>query len=318
MAYLLAEGHEPHAERRRAILRAHPEIRDLLGPEPRTFWCIALVWLAQMAAAALAAQLPVWAMVLAAYCVGAVVALALWTLLHECTHDLVFGTVRANRMLGLVASLPLVLPVAESFRKYHLLHHRHPGDPVLDGDVASAWECRLVGNSAWRKALWLMAGPLMQSLRPGRMTGVPLADRAMVTNLLAQLVFDLAVVALLGWQALAYLFLANCFALGLHPLGGRWIQEHYALAPGQETFSYYGPMNRAVFNAGYHVEHHDMPRIPWNRLPRLRVTASEFYDGLYAHRSWSALLLRFITDPAITLESRMVRPANAPNEVRPA
>ena len=148
MAYLLAEGQEPHAARRREMLRAHPEIRELLGPEPRTAWSIALVWAVQMAAAALTAQLPVWATVLAAYCVGAVAALALWTLLHECTHDLVFTTARANRALGLLASLPLGLPTAESFRKYHLLHHRHPGDPVLDGDIANAWECRLVGNSA--------------------------------------------------------------------------------------------------------------------------------------------------------------------------
>lgn len=309
MAYLRAEGAEPHALRRRAMLRAHPEIRALLGPEPSTGWCIALVWTAHMGCAAAARILPVWTIALAAYAVGAIGSLALWTLLHECAHDLVARDARANRHWGLITSLPLVLPVAESFRKYHLLHHRHPGHAVLDGDVASPWECQLVGNSGWRKALWLLAGPLMQSLRPGRMTQVRLADRAFLINLTVQLAFDLAVIVVLGWQALAYLFLANCFALGLHPLGARWIQEHYVVAPGQETYSYYGPMNRAVFNAGYHVEHHDIARIAWNRLPRLRRMAPEFYDGLYAHRSWTALLLRFLTDPSITLESRIVRQA---------
>ena len=63
--------------RRRELLRAHPEIRELLGPEPRTAWSSALAWAVQMGAAALTAQVPVWAMVLPAYCVGAVAALAM-------------------------------------------------------------------------------------------------------------------------------------------------------------------------------------------------------------------------------------------------
>ena len=66
----------------------------------------------------------------------------------------------------------------------------------------------------------------MRSLRPERMAGVAVVDRASLTNLAAQLAFDAAVVALLGWQELAYLLLAKSFALGPHPLGARWIQEH--------------------------------------------------------------------------------------------
>ncbi|NBV52103.1 MAG: hypothetical protein EBR83_00980, partial [Verrucomicrobia bacterium] len=57
---------------------------------------------------------------------------------------------------------------------------------------------------------------------------------------------DVAIVLLWGPKALVYLVLATVFALGLHPVGGRWIQEHVVTAPDQETYSYYGPLNRVA------------------------------------------------------------------------
>jgi sphingolipid delta-4 desaturase len=45
--------------------------------------------------------------------------------------------------------------------------------------------------------------------------------------------------------------------------------------------------------------------------------APELYEGLHWHRSWSALLWRFLTDPAITLYSRVIRPGVGPKEERP-
>src|SRR6266566_4802822 len=73
-----------------------------------------------------------------------------------------------------------------------------------------------------------------------------------------------------------YLVFAFFFSVGLHPVGARWIQEHYTYDFDQETFSYYGPINRVALNMGYHNEHHDLPSIPWNNLPKLRVMAPEF------------------------------------------
>ena len=78
---------------------------------------------------------------------------------------------------------------------------------------------------------------------------------------------------------------------------------------GQETYSYYGPWNRLAFNVGYHNEHHDLMTVPWSRLPRIRSLAPEFYEGLYAHRSWTRLLFRFLFDRELTLHSRVVRPS---------
>jgi sphingolipid delta-4 desaturase len=49
-----------------------------------------------------------------------------------------------------------------------------------------------------------------------------------------------------------------------------------------------------TFNVGYHNEHHDFPYIPGSRLPELRRLAPEYYDGLYAHRSWTKTLWQYV------------------------
>ncbi|HEX2216294.1 MAG TPA: fatty acid desaturase, partial [Xanthobacteraceae bacterium] len=75
----------------------------------------------------------------------------------------------------------------------------------------------------------------------------------------------------------------------------------------QETYSYYGPLNIVALNLGYHNEHHDFPSIPWNRLPRLKAMAPEFYEPLKARSSWTRMLLQFIFDERFSLFSRVVR-----------
>jgi sphingolipid delta-4 desaturase len=121
-----------------------------------------------------------------------------------------------------------------------------------------------------------------------------------------------------GVAPLKYLVMSTVFAIGLHPLGARWIQEHFALVPDQETYSYYGPLNKVSFNVGYHNEHHDIVTIPWSRLPQIRRIAPEFYDGLHSYQSWTSLLLHFLRDRNITLFNAIVRPGRAAAATGPA
>ncbi len=169
------------------------------------------------------------------------------------------------------------------FQRYHLKHHAFQGVYELDADIPNTWEARLVGTSPWRKAIWLLLFPLVQSTRPPRLREIRPIDRWVVLNLVVQIGFDVAVWFVLGPRAFAYLFISFFFSVGLHPLGARWVQEHYLLFHGQETNSYYGWLNRLALNVGYHNEHHDFPSVPWNRLPELKRTAPEAYDSLGSH-----------------------------------
>ena len=71
-------------------------------------------------------------------------------------------------------------------------------------------------------------------------------------NILAQLAFDLALVATFGTRPLIYLVMSSFFAGSLHPCAGHFIAEHY-LWDGmeQETYSYYGPLNVLAYNVSY-------------------------------------------------------------------
>jgi sphingolipid delta-4 desaturase len=299
---------EPHRRRTRAILKDHPEVRKLIGRNPRTFWYAAGLVVLQITLAVLLRNQPWWLVVVVAYGVGAFANHALFIIIHECAHRLVFRRKAHNILTGMLADLPMSFPGSIQFTRYHMKHHSFQGVYELDADLPFRWEARLIGTSWWRKALWLALFPIVEGLRPIRLKEISLWDRWFVASLAIQLGFDVAVLVLFGPKALVYLVLSLFFGIGLHPLGARWIQRHYLVNGGtQETFSYYGPLNRLAFNVGYHNEHHDFPSVPWNKLPQIRRIAPEAYDGLVHHKSWTKLLFRFLFDRNISLYSRIVR-----------
>jgi sphingolipid 4-desaturase/C4-monooxygenase len=299
---------EPHAGRGRQLLVAHPELRALAGPSPASaVWLFGLVALQFALAFALGGRSwKVW--LPCAYLIGATIDHALWVLIHECSHNLIFRSRTGNRIVAIVANLPMVVPGALSFCKYHLLHHRHMGDPELDAGVPGPLESRIVGRSSLMKALWIAGFVLIMGIvRPRRLKRVRLLDPWTVANIVIQIAAMVGLVAVAGGGPFSYLLVSTVFAIGLHPLGARWVQEHFALAPDQETYSYYGPLNKVSFNVGFHNEHHDLVTVPWSRLPQIRRGAPEFYDGLESYTSWTGLLIRFLADRSISLFNYIVR-----------
>lgn len=308
---IFTETEDPHVGRRKAIMKAHPEVRELFGRNQATFWWILFILIVQVSIAFILRDTNIWWVLGVAYFVGAFFNHSSFCLKHECSHNLVFKNKTANILTGILSNLPSGFPSYSIFSVVHLKHHSHQGEYEMDFDLPLRWEAKLIENTPTGKIFWMLLQPLAVSLRPLRKHTIQYVSKWTYVNILIVLAFDLAVIYLLGSLAFLYLFMSSVFGLGLHPLGARWIQEHYVVHEDQETYSYYGWLNKITFNIGHHNEHHDFPGIPWNNLPKLRALAPEYYDTLYYHKSWSRLLFRFFTDKNLSLYSRIERPVKA-------
>ncbi len=298
---------EPHRIRTKEILKSFPDIRKLIGKNPFTFLAIIGIVAIQVVLAYLLADQSWWWILGTAYVLGAFADHALFVLIHECAHRLIFKSHAANRLAGIVANMPLIFPSSVSFETYHIKHHSFQGIHDLDGDLPNYWEAKLINNYFIGKVIWLLFYPFFQLFRLSRLKEIQAFNKWIALNWLIQIIFIGCVIYFLGIKSFAFLMLSFFFSVGLHPLGARWIQEHYLTKGEQETYSYYGVCNKLSFNVGFHNEHHDFPSVPWNRLPQIYEKAPAYYTTLSFHTSWTKLFFRFLFDKELSLFSRIVR-----------
>jgi sphingolipid delta-4 desaturase len=248
-----------------------------------------------------------WPWVVAlAYCVGGTINHSMTLAMHEISHNLAFDhNINLNRWFGMVANMPLGVPSSVSFRRYHMEHHSFQGEDGIDADIPTTAEGRIFTNAP-AKLVWVLLQPFFYALRPV----IVLPKQPSVWELynwLVQISFDAAIYYAFGGKSVTYLIIGTLLGMGLHPMAGHFIAEHYTFLKGQETYSYYGPLNWFSFNVGYHNEHHDFPFIPGSRLPKLREIAPEFYDTLPHHNSWVMVIWNYIIDPLVSPFSRVKR-----------
>ncbi|WVR08595.1 hypothetical protein IAU60_005650 [Kwoniella sp. DSM 27419] len=325
--FLWMTTEEPHRSRRVAILKAHPEVRKLMGPTPYTFPLVLLVLAIQLTCAYLLRDTHPFslAFLATAYVVGGTANQNIFLAIHEITHNLAFKSIRANKILAIGANLAIGVPYAMAFKGYHIEHHKFLGEEGIDTDLPSKLEAMVLNNVAG-KTFFATFQILFYALRPGFIRSqTPTKWHGI--NLVTILSFDYLLVKTLGWYALVYLIMSSFFAGSLHPCAAHFIAEHYLMdgplpterkegmtdeewlikGLSQETTSYYGWLNALCYNVGYHNEHHDFPSVPWTKLPELRRVASEFYAPLPAHESWPYVTWKFITDPSVGMFSRAKR-----------
>jgi sphingolipid 4-desaturase/C4-monooxygenase len=287
-----------HSVRHRSILATHPEIKKLFGfDRTSALWITVLVCLQYTMAIELR-HAPLWMIFVFVLLIGAPIAHALGVLIHECSHNLVFRSTWANRVIAIFANIGMGAPGAMAFRHQHLLHHRYLGDGAEpDGRDTQAPQLREIlwaGRSTWRKFLGFTFGRFFLD---GRSSDKPPRDAWVIANQVLRIAAVVGLSLLAGLRSTSYLMFSLFFAFGPHPLGARRISEHVTVRPDQPTISYYGPGNRISFDVGYHVEHHDFPHVPWRRLRTLRRSAGEYYAPLARVESWSRLLWEHWIDP---------------------
>ncbi len=319
-----------HRERARAILRAHPEVRQLFGCYlPTALWCVVMAG-SQVALAVGVSHAPWWALIAVAYFAGALINISLFQLAHECDHNLVFKKTLWNRYLFTLTSLPMFLSGHHTWWVEHIVHHNDMGatkDFITrrrsfflvsrhTSPLVVPYSAFMVVLQALRSAVGLVLYAVTSLARgriePSDVALRVLADAHLVSGYKKERIARWAVIypflsfvlygALFwygGWKPIAYLFFSQVFFTGwLHPYCLGWVlgishfhgRRHY-----QPSASHYGRLiNLTSFNAGLHVEHHDLMGIPWIRLPRLRKIAPEFYNDLRPITSYTALGLQFV------------------------
>jgi sphingolipid delta-4 desaturase len=318
-----------HRERAREVLQAHPEVKELFGHYPLTaFWCLAMAG-AQVGIAAAMSHFPWWVTILAAYCVGALINITLFQLAHECDHLMVFKSKFWNRYLFMVTSIPMFLSAHHTWWIEHIAHHN---DMSATKDFVTRrrsyflatrrtsplfvpYSLFMVPMQAMRSAfglvLYAFTSLLRGRLEPTLFTLSVLADEHLVSGYQREKITKWAVIYPLasfvtygllfwygGWMPLVYLTLSQVFFTGyLHPYCLGWvlgISHFHGRRNYQPTASHYGRLiNLTTFNAGLHVEHHDIAGIPWFRLWKLRELAPEFYD-LEQIKSYTGLAMQFV------------------------
>jgi len=257
-----------------------------MGPEWKSkYICVFLVAL-QLWLSVVVQKISLQMYLLTIFTAGATISQALLLAVHELSHNLFFRSDIANRAFSMFVNIPIGIPFCESFRHYHMQHHRHLGREGVDTDLPSQLEKRAVRGSI-AKLLWIFFQIFAYALRP------------------------ILVMYEAGTGPLIYLLLCLMIAGGCHPCAGHFISEHYVFphynTNVQETFSYYGVLNKISWNVGYHNEHHDFTTIPWSRLPELRRIASEYYDDLAVCSTWPGCVWTFVSDSSMGPARRVLR-----------
>ena len=212
--FTFSEGVEPHHPRTKSILKDHPQIRELVGRNPYSFFIIVALVTFQVTLAFLLRDQAWWLVLIAAYCIGAFVSHGLFVMIHDGSHDLIFKRRATNLLCVVLADLVNFIPSSIAFRGYHLKHHSFQGVYELDADLPSRWEARLIGNSAFGKAIWLLFFAVFQGLRPPRLREIKFLSAWWWLNTLAVFAFNNFIFLTWGPMAIFYFLSSLVFAVG--------------------------------------------------------------------------------------------------------
>lgn len=304
--FLWSTTDEPHATRRRVILAKHPAIKELMKPCPNTKWKVLASVIFQLTVAYNMRGVQSWGVLLFfTYLVSGTINHMMTLAVHELSHNLGFKTRHYNRYLAILANIPMGIPAAIQFKRYHLEHHKYQGEDMVDVDIPTDIEGKLF-KSRPGKFLWMFLQPAFYALRP-LFTNPKAPGKWEFINAGVIVACDYAVYSYAGFNGVFYLVAGTLLGMGVHPVAGHFVAEHYVLNPGYETMSYYGPLNWVTFNVGYHNEHHDFPNIPGSRLHKVRQLAPEFYDTLPQYSSWSKVIFDYVTRADMSPYSRVKR-----------
>ncbi|KAI9620867.1 hypothetical protein H4Q26_013538 [Puccinia striiformis f. sp. tritici PST-130] len=145
-------------------LERSPEVRKLMGYTWTTKWVVLFVVSVQLSIAAYfglrseqhAQSAWSWKFFLTAY-IQIIINVSqclissdckpnLFLAIHEITHNLAFKKILHNKLLALFSNLPIGVPYAMVFKRYHLEHHKSLGEDGIDTDLPTRLELLCLKN----------------------------------------------------------------------------------------------------------------------------------------------------------------------------
>ncbi|KAM0676017.1 sphingolipid delta-4 desaturase [Gurleya vavrai] len=297
---------EPHQKRKAEILSKYPQIQKLYGPSYKTKYIIFLVAFLHILGLLTSTKIKnKFIFFFFCYIYGATLASISGILIHECTHQLASHNSTFNTFLGYIANIPVIIPMASSFQKYHLDHHYYQGVRNKDPDLPLEFEYRMVQGNTFLKIIYICIYPVFYICRSFFIKKKILKTE--LINILIHTILIILTIEYLNLKAIIYWVLSSWLAYSIYPAAAHLIQEHFTFEDGQETYSYYGNFNYLFLNIGYHNEHHDFSQVSWDKLPMIRAIAPEYYTCLKSQESWFGVFFDFIFKPAFGPQSRLAR-----------
>ena len=211
-----------------------------------------------------------------------------------------------NELLSIFCNFGQAIPCGIAFKRYHYDHHIHLGESILDPDLPTQWEIDTF-RTPFMKFVFLFIFIFTYTLRP-LIINPKVPSKMEIFNIVIVLFVDYLIFVYLGFWPLVYIVGSTIFGMCFHPFAFHFIARHFELKPGVETYSYYGWFNVLQLNMGYHVEHHDFPKVPPSKLPMITKIAPEFYENIGWYDSYWNLIYEFIFNENVGPWSRMVRP----------
>lgn len=122
-------GQESHLRRRKFILEDHPEIAKLLLPtKPYSMMlCLTLLFVG-LGVCYLVKDASWTVFLLTVYFVGGTINHTMHVLIHDFTHWAGHPNMYVNKFFAILCNIPMGLPSAISFGKYHNDHHNYLGE----------------------------------------------------------------------------------------------------------------------------------------------------------------------------------------------
>lgn len=200
---------------------------------------------------------------------------AMENLVHEASHNNLFSSAPLHQRFQFLYAFP-VFRVLEDYRRSHMAHHKHLGDPQKDPDVVRLQDLGL--DRLPERPVWYLLGlPMTGYLTYEYLTTTFREFWGSPSSRVSKLVFWFAALLAVWWTAtfreFAYYYLIPFLAV--LPVTRYWaeIAEHLGLdlregfGSSRTNIGFLHMWLLNPLNDGYHAAHHLCGQIPFHLLP---------------------------------------------------